>query len=189
MANMGEETGEGVVVGRAVAQSDPPYPLASGTQAEPSDAPWVVREEPILTTRQVGKRTETNTKRPGSIADSRFIPETPYIWDDEPCSNYREMDLLDPEWKTYRRYLLCWGLRRDGLAEFIYDMGERHPRFGTQVNIVGGQGRIIVESFATMKEIADKWRVMEMPMPHQNFEMNALERSPDLIELRARRVI
>lgn len=189
MTNMGEEAGEGVVVDGVGSQSDPPYPLASGTQESPSNAPWIVREEPILTTRQVGKRTETNTKRPGSIVDSRFIPETPYIWDDEPCSNYREMDLLDPEWRTYRRYRLCWVLRRDGLAEFIYDMGERHSRFGGPVNIVGGEGRIIIESFATMKEIADQWRTMEMPMPHQQFEMKALERSPDLIDLLARKVI
>ena len=49
-ANMGETAGNGVDGDGFIARSDPPYPLTSGTQEHPSDAPWIVREEPISTT-------------------------------------------------------------------------------------------------------------------------------------------
>ncbi len=157
---------------------DGDFSLISGTPDAPSAAPYVVREDPITTTRQVGIRTESNTDRPGSIKHSNIMPVTQWIWDDEECSNYREMDLLDPNWRTYRRYRLCWVVRNDTLAEYIEDMGPSSEVFGGPVNIIGGEGTVIVETYATMKEMADKFR--SMLWPHQQYEMKAFESKPDL---------
>lgn len=189
MANMGDTAGKGVDVDGAIAQSDPPYPLASGTQENPSDAPWIVREEPISTTRQVGKRHESNTLRPGSIKNSKVMAETLYVWGDEKCSNYRETDFLDPEWKTYRRYRQVWVVRNDALAEYLEDIGPSSQFVNGPVHIVGGEGTIIIETYNTMCEIADQWRGEVMPMPHQRYDMKALERTPDMIDLLSRKVI
>lgn len=168
---------------------DNEYVLSSGTQENPSDAPWVVREEPISTTRQVGRRIETNTEKPGSIAHSDVMPQTSYVWPDEKCMHYSEEDMLDPEWKTYRRYRTVIVVRNDALAQYREDMGPSDKVPGGPVNIVGGEGRHIVETWSSMCEIADQYRAMVMPMPHQRYEMNPLERSPELIDLIARKVI
>lgn len=189
VTNMGEKAEEGVVADGAIARSDPPYPLASGTQENPSDAPWVVREEPISTTREVGKRSESNTERPGSIVDSNFMPVTMYVWPDERCANYREVDLLTPDFTSYHRYRMVHVVRHDALAEYIEDMGPSNRVVGGPVTIIGGEGNVIVETYSSMCEIADQYRAIEMPMPHQNFEMKALERTPDMIDLLARKVI
>ena len=189
MANMGERPDMGVVDNEAAVQSDPPYPLVSGTQANPSRAPWIVREEPISTTRQVGKRLQTNTLTPGSVAHSDVMPQTLCIWPDEKCMHYSEEDLLDPEWKTYRSYRTVIVVRNDDLAQYREDMGPADEIVGGPVNIVGGEGTHIVETFNTMCEIADQWRAQVTPMPHERFEMKPLELTPDSIDIRSRKVI
>ncbi len=163
----------------------------SGLPSAPKSAPWVVKEEPLTTTRQIGVRTETNTERPGSIKNSNFMPVTHYIRDIEACSNYREMDLLTPDWKEYHRYRLCWVVRDDALAEYIEDMGPSSNFREGPVNIIGGEGTVIVESFATMKEIADGWRAdMANNMPHHRFNMDPLKRdTQEFKHLLSRKVI
>lgn len=173
-------------ISEAVAGDDAPglpdFSLTSGTPQAPSAAPWVVKEEPVQSTRQVGIRSESNTKRPGSIAHSNFLPVTNYIWDDEPCMHYREMDLLDPTWKEYRRYRVVVVVRNDALAEYIEEIGPSNKIPGGPVNLVGGDltGKDIVETFASMKEIADGWRAQHMPMPHQRYEMKAFDKKKDI---------
>lgn len=44
------------------------------------------------------------------------MPVTQYIFEDEPCMNYREMDLLNPTWKQMRRYRIVQVVRDDKLA-------------------------------------------------------------------------
>lgn len=178
-----------IVAGVKEADTTKPYPLASGTQKKPSAAPWIVREEPISTTRQVGKRLETNTEKPGSVAHSDIMPQTMYIWPDEKCMHYSEEDLLDPEWKTYRRYRTVIVVRNDALAQYREDMGPADKVPGGPVNIVGGEGHYIMETWNSMCEIADQWRAQTAPMPHDRFEMKAFERTPDMKDILPRKVI
>lgn len=170
--------------------SDPSSLTPSGLPDAPGNAPWIVRDEPIAGRQLSENRIETNTERPGSIANSNFMPVTDYIYYDELCMYYREMDLLDPEWKTYRRYRFAVVVRNDALAEYVEDMGPRDDYVGGPVNIIGGGGADIVETFATMKGIADEWRAKRMPMPHQKYGMKAFESKkdvPGIIDIQGRR--
>ena len=168
---------------------DNEYVLSSGTQDNPGNAPTVVREDPIQSDREIGRPRETNTEKPGSTAHSDIMPQTSYIWPDEKCMHYSEEDMLDPEWKTYRRYRTVIVVRNDALAQYREDLGPSDQIVGGPVNIVGGEGQHIVETFNSMCEIADQWRAQAMPMPHQRYDMNPADRSPETLDLIARKVI
>ena len=165
------------------------YILSSGTQEKPGNAPWVVKEDPVQSAREIGRPRETNTEKPGALAHSDVMPQTAYIWPDEKCMHYSEEDMLGPAWTSYRRYRTVIVVRNDALAQYREDMGPSDQVVGGPVNIVGGEGHHIVETFNTMCEIADQWRAERMPMPHQRYDMNPAERRPETLDLIARKVI
>ena len=175
-----------------VPQSSPSAPSSLapfGTPGAPSNAPWITRVDPILGIPELSEnRQESNTDRPGSIARSKVMPVTEYVYRTEKCSNYREMDLLAPDFKSYRRYRLVWVVRNDALAEYIEDLGPSDKVPGGPVNIVGGEGAIIVETFETMVSMAEEFR--ERLWPHQQYDMNPMTRDKnEFKELLARKVI
>jgi len=161
----------------------------SGLPGSPSNAPWIVREDPILSIPQLSEnRIESNTDRPGSIANSNFLPVTNYIYRTERCSHYREMDLLDSTWKTYNRYRIVVVVRNDALAEYIEEIGPSSEVPGGPVNLVGGEGAVIVETFEGMKAMAEEFR--EMLWPHHKYDMNPMTRNTaEFNELLSRKVI
>ena len=163
--------------------------LPSGLPNAPHDAPWVTREDPILSIPQLSEnRQETNTDRPGSIAHSNFMPVTNYIYKTERCSRYREMDLLDPTWTKYNRYRVVIVVRNDALAEYIEKIGPSNQVPGGPVNIIGGEGAVIVETYETMVAMAEEFR--EQLWPHQKYNMDPLTRNMgEFKELLARKVI
>ena len=163
--------------------------LPSGLPNAPHDAPWVTREDPILSIPQLSEnRQETNTDRPGSIANSNFMPVTNYIYKTERCSRYREMDLLDPTWTKYNRYRVVVVVRNDALAEYVEKIGPSNQVPGGPVNIIGGEGAVIVETYETMVAMAEEFR--EQLWPHQKYNMDPLTRNKvEFKELLARKVI
>ena len=187
--NMEEITGTGSGDDDAVEQLISSALTPSGTPNNPSDAPWITRADPILSIPELSEnRIESNTERPGSIVGSNFLPITNYIYKTEKCSRYREMDLLDPTWKHYMRYRVVVVVRDDALAEYIEEIGPSDQVPGSPVNIVGGEGAVIVETFETMKAMAEQFR--EELWPHHRHNMDPMTRNKDEFnELINRRVI
>ncbi len=171
-------------------ESSPSVPLTpSGLPDAPSSAPWITREDPILSMRQLSEnRQETNTERPGSIAHSNFMPVTNHIYRTERCSRYREMDLLAPDFKSYNRYRVVVVVRNDALAEYIEKIGPSSQVPGGPVNLIGGEGAVIVETYETMVSMAEDFR--EQLWPHHKYDMNPMTRNKEEFrELLARKVI
>lgn len=169
----------------SVTSSLAPY----GIPDKPEKAPWITRVDPILSIPQLSEnRIESNTARPGSIVNSNVMPVTDYIYKTEKCSRYREMDLLDPTWREYHRYRIVVVVRNDALAEYIEEIGLSDEVSGGPVNIVGGEGAVIVETYETMKAMAEEFR--EQLWPHHRYNMDPMTRDPiEFKELLSRKVI
>lgn len=140
--------------------------------------PWIKSDEQIFqTTRQVGKPIEANTERP--IQARKVMAITNEVWMDEGCQIYREMDLLQPDGTLPKhRYRFLYVVRNDILTEFIEDMGPASSIPGRPINLTGGEGHDIVETVASMIDIADGFR--SKLFPDQRFEMQPFKKKTDI---------
>tara|TARA_R100001244_G_scaffold81205_1_gene63393 strand:- start:432 stop:683 length:252 start_codon:yes stop_codon:yes gene_type:complete len=79
-------------------------------------------------------------------------------------------------------------VRNDALAEYIEKIGPSNQVPGGPVNIIGGEGAVIVETYETMVAMAEEFR--EQLWPHQKYNMDPLTRNKvEFKELLARKVI